>query len=65
MEKFVAIVAGVLLIVGMSFLMAYPIMWLWNWLMPEIFGLIEISVGQALGLSVLSSLLIKNLSLSK
>lgn len=32
-------------------------MWLWNWLMPEIFGLITIGYWQALGLMCLSSLL--------
>lgn len=32
-------------------------MWLWNWLMPVIFGLPEIGYWQALGLMALSSVL--------
>ena len=32
----------------------------WNWLMPVIFGLPEITFIQALGLQILSSLLIRN-----
>ena len=32
-------------------------MWLWNWLMPMIFGLPTIGIWEFLGLSVLTSLL--------
>lgn len=35
----------------------YPIKWLWNWIVPNIFGLPEISFGLALGLALLISLL--------
>jgi hypothetical protein len=48
------LVAGVL-----SIAMAFPVKWLWNWLCPEIFGLPVISVLQAWGLTMLSSLLLK------
>jgi hypothetical protein len=37
-----------------ALIFSLPIMWLWNWLMPVIFGLTEITWLQALGLSVLS-----------
>lgn len=33
------------------------VMWLWNWLLPELFGLPEITFWQALGVFVLSKLL--------
>jgi hypothetical protein len=33
-------------------------MWLWNWLMPSIFGVQTIRFGQALGLLVLSRILL-------
>lgn len=33
-------------------------MWLWNWLMPALFGLPALGFGQALGLLVLSRLLL-------
>jgi hypothetical protein len=35
----------------------FVVMWLWNWLMPAIFGLHLISYWQALGLLVLSKIL--------
>lgn len=40
--------------------MCLPLMFLWNWLMPDIFGLKEISFWQALGLSFLSTILFKD-----
>jgi hypothetical protein len=49
-----------LMVVGLSALFAFPTMWLWNWLMPDIFGLPMIDFWQALGLGVLSQLLIKS-----
>lgn len=48
------LIAGVL-----SVIMAFPVKWLWNWLCPVIFGLPVISVLQAWGLAMLSSLLLK------
>jgi hypothetical protein len=36
---------------------SFVVMWLWNWLMPAIFGLHTISFWQALGLLVLSKIL--------
>jgi hypothetical protein len=36
---------------------SFVVMWLWNWLMPVIFGLHAISFWQALGLLVLSKIL--------
>ena len=48
------------LAVGLSILLALPVMWLWNWLMPTIFGLPEIGLMQAWGISILSSLLFKS-----
>jgi hypothetical protein len=57
--------AGVVVLVGcliaiMAILMALPTMLLWNWLMPEIFGLKTISFWQALGLLMLSGFLFKS-----
>jgi hypothetical protein len=36
---------------------SFVVMWLWNWLMPAIFGLHVISFWQALGLLVLGKIL--------
>jgi len=44
----------------LSLILALPVMWLWDWLMPTIFGLPEITLMQAWGLNFLSSLLFKS-----
>jgi hypothetical protein len=47
----------VLLVAGITALMSFFVLRLWNWLMPEVFGLHLITFGQALGLLVLSKIL--------
>ncbi len=50
-EKFALgamLVLGFLIVLGL--LIALPIQWLWNWLMPVLFGLPTITFWQALGL---------------
>lgn len=44
---------------------AYPFMWLWNWLMPVIFGLTKLTFWQSLGLLFLSSMLFKTPNTNK
>jgi hypothetical protein len=66
MNTFNAVVGVIVLVVVFSLLFALPVMWLWDWLMPTIFGLPEITLFQAWGLSALSGLLFKsNTSASK
>ena len=43
-------------------LLGWPLMVLWNWLMPTIFGLPLITFWQAVGLNVLSTILFKSTS---
>ena len=53
------IAAGILLLFAafaLSLLMALPTMWLWNWLVPSIFGLREVGLLEAFGLNLLSSM---------
>lgn len=47
------IVLAIIGIVGLGILFGFVIMWLWNALMPEIFGLGTISYWQAVGLFIL------------
>ena len=54
------IVGAIVLFVAFSLLFAVPVMWLWDWLMPQLFGLKEVTLFQAWGLSMLSSLLFKS-----
>jgi hypothetical protein len=46
-------------IILLALIFSLPVMLLWNWLMPVIFGLAKITWLQALGLSVLSGFLFK------
>jgi hypothetical protein len=54
-------ILGVLGIGVFGFLFGYFVMLLWNWLMPEIFGLGLITFWQAFGLVVLGRMLIGGL----
>lgn len=53
------VLAGIGVIVIIAIIIALPTMWLWNYLMPVIFGLPEIGFWQALCLNILSGILIK------
>lgn len=64
MEDFFAaaatLVGVVVLTVGLVLLFTWPTQLLWNWLMPTIFGLKQITLMQAFGLELLSLCLIRN-----
>ena len=54
------------LIVTFILILGYPMMWLWNWLMPELFGLPQITFLQAIGLNVLTSIIFRpNVTIKK
>jgi len=57
-------IEDVLMVVGLLILACLlfggPLMLLWNWLMPEIFGLPYITFWQAFGLQLMSVLLFKS-----
>jgi len=52
-----AFLGGVLLFFVIAVVFGVAVMWLWNALMPDIFGLSQISYWQALGLVVLARVL--------
>jgi len=52
------------IIIAVGLLLGYPLKWLWNWLMPYLFGLKEIDFWQAVGIILLSSILFKKSSSS-
>lgn len=54
------VVGGLIVLFAVSALMSLPVMLLWDWLMPKIFGLPEINWFQAWGLLFLSGLLFKS-----
>jgi hypothetical protein len=57
--SFEAIAALIGMIAIAIVLLGYPLMLLWNWLMPIIFNLPEITFWQAIGLNLLSTILFK------
>jgi hypothetical protein len=54
-----AVATAILVIAVAAVILGLPLMWLWNWLMPTIFNLPTITFWQALGLNMLSTILIK------
>lgn len=63
METIGNAIVGVLILFVLLFIVALlcslPVMLLWDWLMPQLFGLGEITLFQAWGLNMLCGLLFK------
>jgi len=63
MEKiivFAAVILGVIALSAvMGFLIAFPVMWLWNWLVPDLFHGPVIGYWQAYGIYLLCDILFK------
>ena len=57
--KIGSIIAGIILIPAFLALFGAVTMWLWNWLMPVIFKLPAIGFWQAVGILILSHILLK------
>ncbi|NRA94176.1 MAG: hypothetical protein HRU26_16125 [Psychroserpens sp.] len=53
-----AIIAGSILITGLAVVFGFIIMWLWNWLMPMIFGLPTLGFCEAAGVFILAKILL-------
>jgi hypothetical protein len=54
----------IVLVVGLSAIMALPVMWLWNALIPEIIGLKTLTFMQSWGVCILTGLLFKSHGIS-
>jgi len=52
------IVIGLLLL--SAIILAFPTMFLWNWLMPRIFGVTQITLYEAMGINFLTHILFKS-----
>jgi len=44
----------------LAIILGYPVMLLWNWLMPTIFGLTKITLWQAIGINILCRILFQD-----
>ena len=53
-------IGGVIIAAAMALILGFVVMWLWNWLMPDIFGLPQITFWKAWGLVVLAHILFKS-----
>ncbi len=51
------VIFGIICAIALGLLLGFGIMWLWNWLMPELFGLATITYWQAIGMFVLAKIL--------
>jgi len=65
MNKIYAILLALLVVLLFGLLHGFFVMLLWNWLVPEIFGLGTITYLQGWGLCVLCSILFKSSNTSK
>jgi hypothetical protein len=54
-----AVATAILIVAVTAVILGLPLMWLWNWLMPPIFNLPEITFWQALGLNALATIFFK------
>ena len=45
------------ILIGIAIVLSIPMMYLWNWLMPFIFGLPKLNILQTLGLSLLINMI--------
>lgn len=52
------IIFGTIFITGLAILFGFIIMWLWNWLMPMIFGLTILTFWEAVGVFILFKILL-------
>lgn len=62
MDTFLIAVGGVVLVIVLNLLLALPVMWCWNYVIPDVFGLPVLTFWQAAVLSALCSMLFKSSS---
>ncbi len=55
--KVVKVIFVIILAIGIVFLLGYAVMYLWNWLMPDLFGLPEVGYWKALGILILAKII--------
>jgi hypothetical protein len=59
-DTITSILTFLLIVAVAALILGFPLMLLWNWLMPIIFNLPQISFLEALGLNALATILFKN-----
>lgn len=59
MKLFIEVLGIIAYFILLSAMSALPVMWLWNWIMPDLLEVVKISFVQAWGLSLLTGLLFR------
>ena len=61
MKTFLEVFLVAILTLGfVALILGLPLMWLWNWIMPELFYLNTITFWQAVGLNLLTGILFRS-----
>jgi len=60
-----AVIMGLFTMVIISFISAIPVLFLWNWLMPLIFGITKLTFIQTWGITFLTGILFRMSSVVK
>lgn len=56
-SRVLIIISALAMYTFVSVVLSIPVLLLWNWLMPTIFGITKITLGQAWGISLLCGIL--------
>lgn len=56
-NKVLIVISALTVYTLISVVLAIPVLLLWNWLIPTIFGITKITLGQAWGISLLCGIL--------
>ena len=56
-SRVLIIISALVMYTFVSVVLSIPVLLLWNWLMPTIFGITKITLGRAWGISLLCGLL--------
>jgi hypothetical protein len=64
-KKFGMLCGVLVIIIVFSLLIAFPIKWLWNGVMPDVFGLPEITFWKAYGMYLLFYLLLRGVTINE
>jgi hypothetical protein len=61
MKTFLEVFLAAVVTLGfVALILGLPLMWLWNWIMPELFYLDTITFWQAVGLNLLTGILFRS-----
>lgn len=64
-KKLGVLCGALIVIITFSLLIAFPIKWLWNGVMPDMFGLPEITFWKAYGMYLLFHLLLRGVTINE